>query len=462
MSLLVQCLKCGSSGSAEHPFCVFCGDPMTEVATPETEPETTEAAPAPAAAPAPPRPQRRRLIAAGLAAVLLAGLAVRSLGGSETPGSVTYDFAGVAFEMPSVPGDKPSEQWSYSLEDGILEDVGAVGDTVYVAFSEDGEFELAALSRESGEERWRSDLDGEGSINLFSVGGLVISVPEVYEGEGNGLVEAFSRDGELRWSYEADAEIDGATRVGDSMLLTTSDSDGDDPTVTRIDARTGEELWSVDGGRLSVAGDRVVVEDGEDVVVYELGSGDEAWSTELDEEDGMLLAAFGSLVAIADGEDVVAYRLSDGEEAWTADAGVEDLWAGGVLGQDKLVVNGSEGGAVLDSDGKVLWDDSDGVTGMRAVIDGDELLVDNNEDDLFVLDGTGGRREGRTGFEDGWFASGNAVLAAEGSKVTAHDIPTLEVTWTIRADDDVFAVVPTGDGVVVATIDDEAELVYFS
>jgi outer membrane protein assembly factor BamB len=435
---------------------------MTEVAPPETETETPGApAEGPAAAPTAPRPRRLRLVAAGVAVVLLGGLGLRALAADGGSASIAYDGADVAFELPSVPGEKPSENWSYSLEDSVLEDVGAIGDTVYAAISEDGEFELVALEKGSGEERWRSDLDGEGSINLLSAAGLVISVPEVYEGEGNGVVEAFTRDGELRWSYEADAQLDGATRVGDSLLLATSDADGDDAAVTRLDARTGDELWSVDGDAMSVTGDRIAVQDGDDVVVYQLGSGDEVWSTEIDEEDGTLLAAFGSLVAVADGEDVIAYRLSDGEEAWTTDAGVEDLFMGGVLGDGRLVVNGSDGGAVLDSDGKILWDDSDGITGMRAVIGGDELLIDNTDEDVLVINGTTGRREARTGFEEMWYAAGNAVLASEGSKVTAHAIPTLKETWTIRTDDDVFAAVPTGDGLLVATMDDEAELVYF-
>ena len=469
-----KCERCGRSAGGTDEFCVFCGAPLGDAATSADDAE-----------PALPearrqlwrgrRPKRSHLVVAGALVLVVAAVAVRSMG-SESAAAFIYDGSDVKVALTAVPGAnaKPSERWSTSLDEATVLDLEQSGSTVFAAILNEGDHEVVAFDKGDGEERWRADLDSEGTTSLFMAGNLLIAVPE---GSGsdqadNPVVEAFASDGELRWSYEADDEIDGAVMVDGSLLLATSDSDGDNALLALVDTDDGSQRWTVDGSDAALVGNRVAVEDDNEIVIYDASSGDEMWSADLDEDGGSLLGGFGSLVAVSDGEDVIAYRLSDGEEVWTTDARAGTVSVGGPVDDDHFAVQGADGGTVFDKAGEIVWDDNDGAWGARLGIGNAPLLLQSDED-LQVVNARTGRRVSKVGldggylFGDGESAGGsplasNAVLVTEDSKVTAYELPSLEEMWSVRAGDDVVSVLPTGDGLLVATIDGaKADLTLF-
>lgn len=105
------------------------------------------------------------------------------------------------------------------------------GDTLFAA---DERGRLVALDADSGERRWRVDLDAPVSSGLTAVAG------DVYLGTRNGEVLALSqRDGSVRWRAPVPSEVLAAPQPSQELLVVQSV----DGSVTALDRASGAERW---------------------------------------------------------------------------------------------------------------------------------------------------------------------------------------------------------------------------
>lgn len=142
---------------------------------------------------------------------------------------------------------------------------------------------------------------------------------------GSGL-RATDADGNGVWSTE---HMRPQARLGDDLLVIGTGDDGTAPTLERVDLRTGETRWSVEGGLMrwpSDDGPLLVASMSDDgrITNVDPDDGSTIWSTFLPDEP--LRYGFGNAYPAG---DVIVFPLAEGSKVAVVDAATGELrWAG--------------------------------------------------------------------------------------------------------------------------------------
>lgn len=192
----------------------------------------------------------------------------------------------------------------------------ADGATAFVG-SDDGF--VYAIDADAGEEVWR-----------FDAGDIVRSSPTVVDGlvfVGGFDFAAFALEaatGEQVWRFDTHTRVDASPTVVDGTAFVPGGTSRHD-CLTALDARTGTELWSLEGGGSAESASPTVL----DGTVYVLGGDDVLYATDAATGDVQwdfeTRFGIGSAPTVADGvvfvadryERITALDASTGEELWS-------------------------------------------------------------------------------------------------------------------------------------------------
>lgn len=208
------------------------------------------------------------------------------------------------------------EVWSFETGDNVNSSPTVAGGTLFVG-SDDGI--VYALDADTGEEVWR-----------FDAGDIVRSSPTVVDGlvfVGGFDFAAFALEaatGEQAWRFDTHTRVDASPTVVDGTAFVPGGTSRHD-CLTALDARTGTELWSLEGGGSAESASPTVL----DGTVYVLGGDDVLYATDAETGDvqwdfetrfgiGSAPTVAGGVVFVADRyERITALDASTGEELWS-------------------------------------------------------------------------------------------------------------------------------------------------
>ena len=125
--------------------------------------------------------------------------------------------------------------WRTNVGDAVAENLApAVTDTaVYAA----GESRVVRLDRQTGNEVWRAETDGEVTAGVGTDGS------HVAVGTNKGKVQVFDAEGKLVWEAKLSSDIEVPPLVGAGrVIVKTSDT-----RITGFDLITGQRLWHYQG-----------------------------------------------------------------------------------------------------------------------------------------------------------------------------------------------------------------------
>lgn len=239
----------------------------------------------------------------------------------------------------------------------------------------------------------RQITQGGAGIGSFFGNGPAVADDQVYFGTVGGTVVNYGRDGERRWSYEADRNA-GARSV---------------PTITRdvvyvatpnglfaLDRETGEELWTNTKNSLWRASPTIAdgllftSRHGRDVAALDVATGDEQWRADVPSTHS-LAAAGDTVYASSFGNGAVAVR--DGEQLWLRED-LDQFYADPVVDDEHVFLCTNTGRLVaLDREtGETEWEHSRRGTGSTtpAVAHGQVYLGSGNGQRTVCLDATTG------------------------------------------------------------------------
>lgn len=287
-----------------------------------------------------------------------------------------------------------SVRWKHDLDVSLISAVGADQHLVVVS---DQNGMVYALDAANGEPRWQVQASSE-VLAAAATNGDVVVVQAV-----DSRVQAFDvATGKPRWSYTASQAV--LTLRGNSAPIIRDDIvyvSFDNGKVVALDAKTGllrwEQRFIVPDGRselervIDVQSDPVV--SASDVVVgcyqgvvvsLERERGQPQWEEKASVIRNMATGD-GSVFIVESGDTVRALRLGTGREAWKS-----ELFAGRHLSSSATL---GEYVAVADKDGYVhLLSQSDGSYAGRYKVGGDGVRGDNLFSDgntLYVLTNSG-------------------------------------------------------------------------
>jgi outer membrane protein assembly factor BamB len=190
---------------------------------------------------------------------------------------------------------------------------------------------LRGIDRLTGDELWVSDFllfDQSGNVIERSPAAVldeVLAVPTGTVGEGGVVGDATvtaidMRTGATLWQAPP---LDDPV-AADGVVVGTRGSNGPAPSVTALDAASGQERWTAPGrasyGDLLAIGDGVLVvfaPDNPEVVAYELSSGTERWRVPLTLEIHPQRIDGTSLVLLWEGQ-LAVLSTTDGATLWSA------------------------------------------------------------------------------------------------------------------------------------------------
>jgi outer membrane protein assembly factor BamB len=392
--------------------------------------------------------------------VAAAVLVPRLLDGDAGGSAVMRPLAGGAdLPLPSGPTGEPERKWSIDtdLEDPDSSRSMAVGGGRFFVIESSGdEAELVARSLSDGDEVWTEDVPGTAVLLDVEDGPLVQVVGDGSEGE----LRSYDEDsGDLRWKTDIDEPLYQVFRQGDRLV----GSSGAQVAVFRVD--TGEEVWSepISGVQFEVDGGRVYAADGEEVLALSLADGKEVWSAELSGDVNTLVVAGDRVVVSADRE-VFALSAGDGDQVWESGADVGDATALNAVSSSTVVVAGNDDGVALDvrtgkaRDDRAFEVDDDDWAGVAYGLPGGRILVfDYESGGAILLDGGTGERIGRVDAVVDTMSRSMIYAADENEgEIAAYRIDDLEKAWTLDVDG--VAGMAVGEGSMVVQTDDGYEL----
>lgn len=436
---------------------------------------------------APPPPPKRSgapvgVIIGAVAVVALVGLVttvlvVRALSGDD--GGSSTDFG-------AGPRSEPEEAWSVDLDGGDEVSVLSDGDQVYALVSTDDEdFDttvvVTAFAADDGEELWSESVGSSGFDEPLRVldDGQVLLVDVGDETttrllDGATGDEVWQADGEPS-DAQASVGIGPILDVGrlDPLYLTVADEDSDEETVVAVDRASGDELWDADGGDALPCGDDAVItytDGGTDdesftprpgeVVVRDADTGDERWSQEA--YPGFCSGGHVPLGTAAD--EVTVFDVGSGEERSTIELdGVDDGFVYSLAFGDHVSVSqitfDDEGGAyaaIFPIDGgEPTWegDDSFAFPVGRDVV----LVGDEGGSEATLVRARDGEELGEVSIStedndcDGAISSRTILVCATDSpEVTSYSLEDgLDEVWTVDAGVDAAAIAVGGDTLFV-------------
>ncbi|NEU55425.1 PQQ-binding-like beta-propeller repeat protein [Halorussus sp. MSC15.2] len=318
----------------------------------------------------------------------------------------------------------------------------------------DGEsqYEVCALDAETGQTRWRRELDGRSTFPKAADG-------LVYVVDGERLRALDANDGSDRWRV-ATGNLDYRNVVvGDGAVVTAADG-----RVTATDAAQGGELWTTElDGEDRLAGPLL---DDERVYLggtggyYALGreDGRQRWVARTPEEERTWAAEVrdGLLVGWSD-EAVYGLRVGDGTRRWrTPHERLPPHPAMGTVTADTVFVWGQSLAAIDVRTGEKRWTfGGDGDRGHGVETDGDGVYFSVG-DGLVAVDAESGRERWRADTGSGnnyWGTVRDGLVYAVGRTGTAAiDAGSGDERWRLDfADDRGLWADVVGDLALVAT-----------
>ncbi|MFO8140489.1 MAG: outer membrane protein assembly factor BamB [Marinobacter sp.] len=294
--------------------------------------------------------------------------------------------------LVAVETENGKTRWQRRTEDRIFAGVGGDNNHLYYITRD---AELVALTRETGDEIWRSPLPTEGLAAPQSNGALVVAQTT------DGRVIGFdASNGERRWQYDGQVPVlsmrtAAAPLVGGDVVIA-SFANG---RVIALTADAGQPVWQYEVGQpqgrtelerlVDIGGQPLVLDSAIMVAGYQgklalvdIRSGQEIWSRPASSFYSPSIGAGNIFLASANG-DVVAYRGSDRRELWVQDRLSWRQLTQPIATGDHLITGDFEGylHALSLSDGSLQGQvkvDSDGIRVPVQVIEGGNLLVYGN------------------------------------------------------------------------------------
>lgn len=295
-------------------------------------------------------------------------------------------FAGLSGCLGDGSADDGPILWEYDVggnpwadHDGL---VYAIED-----FSE-GTGGLVAIERRTGERAWSY---GEtGRYTMFTepevADAVYLGFGDNAVGSGSGSLHAVEHDGTERWTTNIGSVYDKPRYVDGTVIAA-----GDDRTVRAVDAEDGADVWVVEIEQSSpglpsldaVVDEKVYVSLDEDLLVFDVETGDELWTYSVDGRMNPPVVA-GETAYLTTPKGIAALDASSGGERWHVDHD------GGVVGaQDGRVYTARRGQlCTLDTDdGSERWCES--ISGLVRQVGGRGVYVGDTT--LQLID-----REGET------------------------------------------------------------------
>jgi len=233
-----------------------------------------------------------------------------------------FNAANTGYAPVNMDTTTPSVQWQADIEttESGVEDNGAsavvvANDTVVLTTAAS----VVALSLRDGTEQWRRELTPATVPSVVGVGDSpappVMANGRVYLTTTDGIVTLEADDGAVAWR---NTEVTGTgvpAVTGNALFVPVADG------VARFDTADGHRQWtvSVDGTRLAVADDTVVIA-GEEVVAVDAAAGEVQWRHS-DRPDGYPVVSDGTVYVSSTYSDLVGRSLTDGTEQWRIDRG---------------------------------------------------------------------------------------------------------------------------------------------
>ncbi|WP_344324028.1 PQQ-binding-like beta-propeller repeat protein [Streptomyces macrosporus] len=350
-------------------------------------------------------PTRRRVIAAGAAALAAAGGAVALWRGRGPDRAVAKDASGPSRPPSRAPSTPPAParavpRWKVRVGD-YYPDLFAAGGLVLARSEED----LRALDPRTGKVRWTRSTALDGTSIARSHGGPAAGDATA----GDTAYVADSRNG--KWRLSAVHAASGATRwtyrlpFGELPLWTVATG----PVVCfghgrirALGAADGQPRWTADvgaeGGLAAVDGTVAAVNDAE-LVGLDADSGRTGWTYRLDQ--GLPPRTGNGLVFLCDRHGTLhAVRADSGEGVWRRSVGGVNFGSGLQPGDGMLYVGGG-GGDVLALEaetGEIVWSRRLGRNegapyghSNALGLSGDTLYVGCTDRTAYALDAADGR-----------------------------------------------------------------------
>jgi len=404
--------------------------------------------------------RRSYLALSGTVLAGVAGCLTTADGGSGVPddGDTDGDIGGDSDDGTGGDSVETVEpDWTYdtgggvaTVADGVVYGIEAIGD---------GTGGVLALDTATGDREWVYGKTGGYSAYTPPVvrGSVYVGLGDDAIGSGNGDVTALARDGSEQWVTETGSVYEQPVAVGDALYV-----GSDDGSVYRLDAATGEVVWScdvgggpdgppdpsvaaVDGGTVYVTlaermlgldaetGDNdLLVRPGESDIrsvrvdddVY-VGTPDRVVALDGDGVDwtsergaGYVGRVRDGFVYVTDGRRLAALGADSGRERWHVETAQRHVARVG----PEAVYLGAEAVRAVGPDGGTRWRtalDGSSVETLTVVEDG---VVASTDAGVFRLDAVGAVvAEARIG-SVGSVVVGDAVYAASSDRVVALDL----------------------------------------
>lgn len=261
-----------------------------------------------------------------------------------------------------------SKQWSVPLGDsnagqeknGVTPAVA--GESLVAGADRDGT--LYSIDLDTGSTNWTFDL-GNGVNPPTVVDGMVYVMtdadPSFAIGKNRRSVYAIDFDtGEKEWVF-SEGKTDGCPAYADgSLFIGSVHEDGDEDGLYRIDATSGEKVWSVKLGENTssapvTVGDAVFASTDEDLYAIEQADGSVRWRLPIGEHspayhDGVLYCVGGTTCYAIDPDS--------GDTLWEAELPGEDYGRPRVTRESVVLVDARLGQSFLAldrNDGQIVW-----------------------------------------------------------------------------------------------------------
>lgn len=222
-------------------------------------------------------------------------------------------------------------KWEISM-DGAARTV-VIGDFVMVYSDED---EFLALDANSGEEaEWGDDLDSD--VYYSFLGSQLLRFED-------GEIEGYNTAGDSVWEDAVESEM---SPFYDDGALLVAEEDGDQYTeLQRINPGNGSQMWAEAFGDefdyvIGVQGNSLLLAEGDNIIVVDLGSGEERFSQKAGDFYGVAEGANQYYVSTAD--ELAAYSYGEKGDAWTMD--LDDNESITLAGKHLVLVD-SDGGTL--------------------------------------------------------------------------------------------------------------------
>ncbi|WP_137284358.1 outer membrane protein assembly factor BamB family protein [Halorussus salinisoli] len=253
-------------------------------------------------------------------------------------------------------------------------------------------YEVYAFDAETGETRWRRELDGHSTFPRAVDG-------TAYVPDGDRLLALDATDGSERWRLRGESIDFRSLAIGDRTVFAV-----DDARVTAVDATNGDERWTTEvgsDGRLrgpTLDGERVYLGGHRGFYALDRETGREQWNAETQPGERAWAAGVRNGLLVGWSEQAVyGLRVADGTRRWrTSHDDTRPFPTMGTVGDDTAYVWGQSLAAIDLRTGEKRWTfQTDTVRGNSPELHGGSVYFPTDEE-FVALDADSGRERWRT------------------------------------------------------------------